>query len=109
MECGSMMSKIVRLDLMLACILMGSEKEALDAIYDLEMRKFVRSFSRIALEAALVLVAYEKRFGTGGADIEKTVSRFNKMAKRMKIDTSYEQNIMASLLEEKQPDGMESR
>ncbi|MDR0778758.1 MAG: M50 family metallopeptidase [Methanomassiliicoccaceae archaeon] len=76
----------------------GADKGKIDAVYDEKMKKFVTSFSHMDLCAILFLIAYEKRFSTGNIKTNGLVKRFNKIVKKVKIDTSYERSIMMSLL-----------
>jgi len=76
----------------------GSDREAIDPMYDDKMKKFVRSFSRSSTEAILFLVAYERRFDTGRTDIGKLVKRFNALIRRSGTDASFERRMMDVLL-----------
>ncbi|MDR0198214.1 MAG: hypothetical protein LBI08_00520, partial [Methanomassiliicoccaceae archaeon] len=77
LEDGTMISNIAKLYLIFIRTVGGADREAVDAVYDDKMKKFVRAFGNTDLEAMLFLVAYEKRFGTGAVDIDATIKRFN--------------------------------
>ena len=97
-ESTSIISDMTKLILIFVYAVNGEDRSRIDEIYDEKMKKFVRSVSVNNTGAMLFLAAYEKRFGTGGTDINKIVRRFNKQAKRFKEAMSFEKEMMESIL-----------
>jgi hypothetical protein len=102
LEKGSMASNTASVHLLFVHMMKNAGRDVIDSIYTEKMKKHVRAFSRMDPEAILFLVAYEKRFGTGSADIGKMTTRFYRLVNRSKLDTTFEKSVMESLLSERQ-------
>jgi len=97
-EDGNVVSKLTKMYLILIRLIGNADREIVDSLYDKKMKKFVKAFAQTAHTALLLLVAYEKRFSAGENDVDKLVKRFNKIVGKLKIDTSFERDVMDSLL-----------
>jgi hypothetical protein len=93
----------------LLCLAMdGAEKGAIDEIFEGKTKKFVLAYGRTGLEGMLFLAAYEKRFCTGTVNIDDVVRRFEKAVGKIGIDTTFEKELMASILAFPETDGAET-
>jgi len=97
-EDGGIVSKLTKMYLILIQLINNADRDAVDSLYDKKMKKFVKAFAQSNHTALLLMVAYERRYAAGENDVEKLVKRFNKIVGKLKIDTSFERDVMDTLL-----------